>query len=129
MKQFSLEEYLEHPDRKVVTRDGRSVRIICTDRNGLNVKPITALITIPNGDEIIKTCWKDGVETRGVEDNPYDLFFATEKKSGWLNVYTDDEYERGCHFSGGIFNTKEEALEHISSRYTYADTVKIEWEE
>ena len=34
MKQFSLEEYLEHPDRKVVTRDGRSVRIICTDRNG-----------------------------------------------------------------------------------------------
>lgn len=100
MKQFSLEEYLEHPDRKVVTRDGRSVRIICTDRNGLNVKPITALITIPNGDEIIKTCWKDGVETRGVEDNPYDLFFATEKKNGWLHVYKDDEYERGCHFSG-----------------------------
>lgn len=129
IKQFSLEEYLNNPQRKVITRDGRNVRIVCTDRRGLYVKPIAALITIPNGDEIIKTYWENGVATHGYEDNPNDLFFATEKKSGWLNVYTDDEYERGCHFSGGIFNTKEEALEHISSRYTYADTVKIEWEE
>lgn len=128
-KQFNLEEYLKNPHRKIVTKDGKSARIICTDRNGLNIKPIAALITIPDGYEIIETYWENGVATRGYEDNPYNLFFATEKKSGWLNVYTDDEYERGCHFSGGIFNTKEEALEHISSRYTYADTVKIEWEE
>ena len=31
MKQFSLEEYLANPSKKVVTRDGRNVRIICTD--------------------------------------------------------------------------------------------------
>lgn len=129
IKQFSLEEYLNNPQRKVITRDGRNVRIVCTDRRDLSIKPIAALITIPNGDEIIKTYWENGVATQGYEDNPNDLFFATEKKTRWLNVYTDDEYERGCHFSGGIFNTKEEALEHISSRYTYADTVKIEWEE
>ena len=129
MKQFNLDEYLKNPNRRIITKDGRSVRIICTDRKGLNVKPIAALITLPDGDEVIKTYWRNGVETQGYEGCPNDLFFATEKKSGWLNVYTDDEYERGCHFSGGIFNTKEEALEHISSRYTYADTVKIEWEE
>ena len=35
---------------------------------------------IANGDEIIKTYWEDGVETRGTKDNPYDLFFAPEKK-------------------------------------------------
>lgn len=32
MKQkFDLEEYLADPSRKVVTRDGKQVRIICTD--------------------------------------------------------------------------------------------------
>lgn len=32
MKQFSIKEYLANPSRGIVTRDGRSVRIICTDR-------------------------------------------------------------------------------------------------
>ena len=32
MKQFDLKEYLKGPNKKVVTRDGRNVRIICTDR-------------------------------------------------------------------------------------------------
>lgn len=42
MKEFSLEEYLKNPDREVVTRDGRKVRIICTDRKGAT--PIIALV-------------------------------------------------------------------------------------
>ena len=29
MKQFSLEEYLKNPSRKVVTRDGEAVKIHC----------------------------------------------------------------------------------------------------
>jgi hypothetical protein len=31
MEQFSLEEYFKNPTRPIVTRDGRSARIICTD--------------------------------------------------------------------------------------------------
>ena len=31
MKPFNLKAYLENPYRKVVTRDGRTVRIICTN--------------------------------------------------------------------------------------------------
>ena len=34
MKQFNLEEYLKDPNKKVVTRDGRNARIVCTDRKG-----------------------------------------------------------------------------------------------
>lgn len=30
-KQFDLQYYLEHPNVRVVTRDGRSARILCTD--------------------------------------------------------------------------------------------------
>ena len=43
MEQFSLEKYLANPSRKVVTRNGRNVRIICTDRRDLNF-PIVTLI-------------------------------------------------------------------------------------
>lgn len=32
MEQFSLSEYLKNPTRPIVTRDGRSVRIICNNR-------------------------------------------------------------------------------------------------
>ena len=126
IKQFSLEEYLNNPQRKVITRDGRNVRIVCTDRRGLYVKPIAALITIPNGDEIIKTYWENGVATHGYEDNPNDLFFATEKKTKWLNVYTDDDKNP---IAGSFFETEEEAIENKSTGYTYIATVKIEVEE
>lgn len=126
IKQFSLEEYLNNPQRKVITRDGRNVRIVCTDRRGLSVKPIAALITIPNGDEIIKTYWENGVATQGYEDNPNDLFFATEKKTRWLNVYTDDDKNP---IAGSFFETEEEAIENKSTGYTYIATVKIEVEE
>ena len=35
MKQFNLAEYLKNPERKIVTRDGRSVkRILCVDAKG-----------------------------------------------------------------------------------------------
>ena len=41
MKQFSLEKWLENPSRKVVTRRGNPVRIICTDRkHGEDTLPI-----------------------------------------------------------------------------------------
>ncbi len=31
MKPFNLEEYLKNPNREIVTRDGRNVKIICTN--------------------------------------------------------------------------------------------------
>ena len=125
MEQFSLEKYLENPNRKVVTRDGRSVRIVCTYRRGLNVKPIAALITIPNGDEIIKTYWENGVETQGYEDNPNDLFFATEKHEGWINLLKINS----TIITGKVYNTKEEAESAVLGSLIYISTVKIEWEE
>ena len=101
MKQFNLEEYLNNP------RKGINMR------KGLYVKPIMALITIPNGDEIIKAYWEDGVETRGAENNPYDLFFVTEKKTGWANVY---KYASGgTHLGEIIYNSKEEAADLIAN--------------
>lgn len=76
MKQFSLNEYLANPSRKVVTRDGHSVRIICTDAN--RFFPIVALIE-ENGQESIFCYLSDGVYIEGKQDSR-DLFFAPEQK-------------------------------------------------
>ena len=43
MKEFNLEEFKKNLSQKVVTRDGRSVRIVCTDAK--NEFPIITLIT------------------------------------------------------------------------------------
>ena len=126
MEQFSLDEYLKNPNRRIITKDGKSVRIICTDRRGLNVKPIAALITIPNGEEIIITYWENGVAIQGYEDNPDDLFFAPEKKEGWINLY-----KINSNITPGAltYNTKEEAKSATGNRSDYISTIKIEWEE
>ena len=78
MEQFSLEKYLANPSRKVVTRNGKSIRIICTDKRDLNF-PIVALIeTIPGGEEVTHSYTKDGKHYTACSDI-LDLFFAPEK--------------------------------------------------
>lgn len=124
MKQFSLEEYLKNPERKVVTRNGRPVKIICTCRRGLYVRPIVALITIPNNNEVIKTYWEDGIETRGTEYEN-DLFFETTEKEGWINIYKTDKPVTASK----IYNSEQEAKDDIYAEGNYVDTIKIEWNE
>ena len=94
MKAFSLEEYLKNPSRKVVTRDGRKVRIICTDvRSSF---PVIALVERFNDDiEDVEEYTKDGKYYDDDEANVNDLFFAPEKHEGWLNIYRSDD----CGFS------------------------------
>uniref|UniRef100_UPI00402503E9 hypothetical protein n=1 Tax=Candidatus Cryptobacteroides bacterium TaxID=3085639 RepID=UPI00402503E9 len=129
MKKFSLEEYLKNPNRKVVTRDGHSVRIICTDRDDENT-PIIALVR-HEGVEVVMAFSKNG-EYFCMNEGPCpcDLFFAPEtktKKVGWMNVC---KYGDAKHFSlvGGVIHpTREEALKG-KSEYS-VDTIQIKWEE
>lgn len=120
MKEFNLNEYLKNPSQKVVTRDGRDVRIVCTDHKGS--QPIIALVEI-NGKEDIRTFYPNG---RWTNTNEWylDLFFAPVKKEGWVNIYREEKIDK-C---GNIFGTKEEAL-YFKSNQDYITTVKIEWEE
>ena len=124
MKPFNLEEYLANPSRKVVTRDGRKVRIICTDRKGLDVKPIVALITLPNCDEIVKCFWDNGIETAGSEDKN-DLFFAPTKYTDYINLYRDES----VYFLGAVYTSEEYAKNIAKGNDQYITTIKIEWEE
>lgn len=125
MKQFSLDEYLKNPSRKIVTRDDHAVRIICTDK--LGEYPIVALIH--NGEnEIVDIFTKDG-NPFGLTFCSNNLFFAPEKKEGWINIY---KYNLSSLITPGsqVYNTKEEAESAIESGLVdYISTIKIQWEE
>lgn len=127
MEQFSLEKYLANPSRKVVTRDGRNARIICTDRRDLNY-PIIALIETGSGEEVAYSHTKDGKHCTACSDI-YDLFFAPEKHEGWVNLYKWLGKEYTYHL-GNVYNSKAEAENGSSNNnYKYIATIRIEWEE
>ena len=125
MKEFSLEEYLKNPERKVVTRDGRKVRILCTDRKGDT--PIIALVNDANdGQEYGYAFYADGKFFRDGGDE-LDLFFAPTKYTDYINLYRN---EFGYFLGGGEYSTEEEA-KTVAARAgdTYITTIKLEREE
>ena len=127
MKQFNLEEYLANPSRKVITRDGRSARIICTDAKvayGEGEFPIIALIQKDEEyEEIPYAFQKDGSYLICKTDDK-DLFFAPEKHEGWVNVYRG--LESGKLYCANVFESEE--LAKGAGIGSFA-TIKIEWEE
>ena len=120
MKQFNLEEYLANPSRKVVTRDGRDVRIICTDFDNPDFPVI---------GEIKGYKWPLSFATNGKtikwRQLSGDLFFAPEKHEGQINLY-----KSGINWSLGasIWQTEAGAKKWVGAT-DYTATIKIEWEE
>lgn len=123
MKQFNLDEYWKNPNRKVITRDGNSVRILCTDAKG-NF-PIVALVEIHNDAENVIRLRENGHFYNDTEDYR-DLFFAPEKKEGWINIYKTPD---GVSHPSEIYTSKEVAEASAKNRVYYITTIKIEWEE
>lgn len=126
MKQFNLEEYLRDHNKKVVTRDGRSVRILCTDRKGTEYL-VVALCTTSNGSEDCYFYFPNGKMYLSA-NSCMDLFFAPEKKEGWLNLYKDGN---GMVAIGTVYpiESEESAKKIASADKDYVATCKIIWEE
>ena len=129
MKPFNLKTYLENPTRKIVTRNGHPVRIICFNANVIdngNTYPIVALVKKKDNTDDILSFTNNGVYLVGKEDE-FDLFFETVKVSGWVNIYTSKISDETT--TGSICKTKEEALSLANGKDNYLDTIYIEWEE
>lgn len=125
MKPFNIDEYLKNPSKKVVTRDGRNVKIHCTDYIGFG--PIIAKV---EGNDFSQMFFSDGSPCR-CEGSTYDLFFAPEKHEGWINIFRGKD---GPLTGNTVFASKEEAEEsrwHGNSftKDLYLESVKVEWEE
>ena len=127
MKPFNIEEYLKNPNREIVTRDGRNVRIICTNFDSEKY-PIIGEIKGYGQPAIYD---EGGCAPCSDYDNSTDLFFVPETREGWINIYKG---RGGLITNPYVFSSREDAEE--SSRhccgYTegmYLATAKVEWEE
>ena len=117
MKQFNIDEYLKNPNKKVITRDGRNVKIHCT--NYCANQPIIAEV---EGADYSTSFLSNG-RFFSFEENRNDLFFAPEKHEGWVNIYPGP-------FTGVVVYKSEEDAKHCANANAKViATVKIEWEE
>ena len=125
MKQFNLEEYLKNPTKKVITRDGNSVRIICTKKLDNNY-PVVALVSDGDCEKCYSYTTFGKLYINQSICCELDLFFAPVKKEGWINLYKINSI-----ISPGprAYDTKEEAESAAGDKSYYISTIKIEWEE
>ena len=126
---FSLEEYLKDPSRKVVTRDGKEVRIKCTDMDGINGMVIVGLVRDDLMNKERPLTWtKEGQYFVQAGETACDLFFEDSKefnnKRGWVNVYKSPGGET---ILGNVRKSKEEAEQ--ANRGDSIDIIEISWKE
>ena len=124
MKQFSLKAYLDRPDRKVMTRNGRSVRIICTNRLDEDY-PIIALVSSEDLEDLLS--YTKGGKLYKNQNDDRDLFFVGVKKEGWINLY---KFNSVIAPGTKVYDTEENAKSEIGNKSeNYISTIKIKWEE
>ena len=125
MKQFVLQEFLKNPTRPIVTRDGHSARIICTNRIDKTHSILALLFEDEGNDREEVYQYTSKGEYYPNASSPHDLFFAPIKKDGWINVYRGNG-GYNTWVCNRIFETKEEAQRE---KRDIIATIKIEWEE
>lgn len=121
MKPFNLKEYLENPSRKVVTRNGKPVKIHCT--NYVTHRQVIAEI---EGSGCSESFSREGRYYNDIDNSSNDLFFAPEKHEGWVNIYRSSANSNDPYCFNVIYTSEEEARRKGG---TACATVKIEWEE
>lgn len=120
MKQFNIEDYLKNPSVKVVTRDGKSVKIHCIDYTDNDL-----IIAKIEGDDHSHSFYKNG-RFLGSNKSCHDLFFASGKHEAWLNIFGSDVT---FHIDPHPYASKERAENEGKLRIGYIATGKLEWEE
>lgn len=124
MKPFNLKEHLANPSKKIVTREGKEARIVCTNRKANDKSIIVALVKDSKGNEWATYYNKEG-KLFSDEDYNIDLFFVSEKKEGYVNIYKNIYKNNSI---SQIYDSYEEAF-NSRAIDNYVTTIKIEWEE
>lgn len=103
MKQFSLEEYKENPSRKIVTRKGKNVRILCIDMKG--AFSIVAVVESEGSVEKVIAYTEDGKKSLGNKSSD-DLMFENG-----VSEQFDVLYQRWMEIYSGIGLAKNQLSE------------------
>ena len=129
MKQFDLEEYKKNPPRKVVTRDGRPVRIVFTDAKG--DYPVVALAIDEDGSEYTIRSTRYGIS--GFTED--DLYLSDEPsykttKEGWIGIYRS-KISSNLYLTSSYIYDSEKKIEKYAERHPdgFVGMAKVTWEE
>lgn len=125
MKPFNLKEHLEHPDWKVVTREGEPVRILCTDLDDDDY-PVAAVVSNSHVDK-----YTAGGLFQFGQNTKYDLFFASKKHEGWVIIFNRPLLAGSFEIWPGIYADREKAerIREVNLVGAKCSVIKIEWEE
>lgn len=111
------------------TRDGRPVRVLCTDAAG--DFPVVGLVKTYSGGRDVPMAWTDRGEheATGFPERALDLIPVPVKRTGWVNLYPPDH--QYCDVSThGVCRTKEDADYAASVRdIPRVACIQIEWTE
>ena len=113
---FNLDRYLERPNLRIVTREGKPAKI--------HFQPPWVAVACKNadgGEELYM------IATEIACADFSNLFFKVEEKEGWMNIYRFGEDRSSTVVGNVIFATREEALKARSEHCV--DTVSVIWSE
>lgn len=95
LARFSVKEWEANPKRKVVTQDGRDVRILCVDRmDEKRELPVVALVPYEWTDDRAEALCEfdaDGIQNGNKDDNGWMLYF----KETYADVLEDELLANG----------------------------------
>lgn len=126
LKPFDLEKALA--GAKVVTRDGREVSeivLLKTLRSGR-----FPVITVVNG--MREEYAMDGTYNEEKSESNYDLFLATEIKTGWIGIFSALEGCSCSYCSSNVYETAEEldrAMQGMQGMQGTYTALQISWSE
>jgi hypothetical protein len=103
--------------RPVTTRDGRKVRILCTDAKSTH--PVVGLVTNSDDDEGTSRWCEDGKWLRATNKSDWDLVNPPVKK--YINLFKNDVGRM-------YYDTREEAEKfgNASKNAGYVKTIEVE---
>lgn len=76
--------------KPVQTRDGRAVRVLCTDCATPTSYPVVALVRDSYGYERVQSYTLEGKYRRTIPESPNDLENVPAVTNLWVNVYPND---------------------------------------
>lgn len=116
MKEFNLE--LVKQGKRVVTRGGHEVRIICTDFKSKSNTPILILLK-DNEEETIHFYTLKG-KVFDNKESAFDLFMDEDDE--WVNIYQENGK---CSISESTYLTQREAINHRTSLRNCIATINL----
>ena len=122
-REFDLEKAMKTGGRSQM-RDGRQVRIICTDLQGGPDGTCLAIAEKDGDRELLSKRLLNGQYWRNTT-SPLDLVSTPVKREGWVNVYPIASGRRRTDIL--VFETREEA--DTGTTTDRIACIRIEWEE